>query len=101
MAIIINILIRKWLKNNSYNTETIVKKLIVITRTLVNMKITELVTIAIIRTRVSITEIMIILLMNVLVAIPVVATWIMMIYRRNIIKKTWLVKFFPTSNVPN
>ena len=50
------------------------KKSIVITRTLVNMKITELVTIAIIITRVLITEIMIILLIKVLVAIAIVKT---------------------------
>ena len=75
MVITINILIRKWLRNNNYNTETIVKKSIVITRTLVNMKITELVTIAIIITRVLITEIMIILLIKVLVAIAIVKTW--------------------------
>ena len=68
-------MIRKWLRNNNYNTETIVKKSIVITRTLVNMKITELVTIAIIITRVLITEIMIILLIKVLVAIAIVKTW--------------------------
>ena len=68
-------MIIKWLRNNNYNTETIVKKSIVITRTLVNMKITELVTIAIIITRVLITEIMIILLIKVLVAIAIVKTW--------------------------